>query len=120
MSSLSDAQQLHAHLQEICKLLDEIDIKTAKTEENIRTNSESFKDLERVALRYLALANRMGLPSDIQQQVSLIARLIVLVRAAQIAIASLEASTGPVGLAMFAASGIMLGLSVGDTLGGYT
>jgi hypothetical protein len=119
MSSLGDIQQIHSMLQQISKLLDEVDTKTDVVTQKSGASTESLRKLELVAVRYLAIAQRLGLPEDVQTAVDTIARLIVLIRQAHIWWSILQTSMGPIGWASFAAGGILLGFSVADTAGSF-
>jgi hypothetical protein len=119
MSSLGDIQQIYNLLQQIDALLTKIESHSKTTDRDIKQVTESYDKLEQVALRYLAIANRLGFTGDAQATITTIAQLIVMARQAQIAFSMLEASMGPVGWAMFAASGIMIGLSATELGGSY-
>lgn len=77
----------------------------------------SLKSLERVALRYLAVVRQIGLPEDAEQLIQVVTRIIVVIRMAQISLASLAG--GPFGIAMGAAGLLLTGLSAGSMLEGY-
>jgi len=118
--SLAETQQIMQVCQEIIKLLDGIEFKTEKlVTEAPRTERifENFRQLERVAVRYLAIARQLGLPEDAEKTVQLLARIIVMMRMVQ---ASMTMMTGgPIGVAMGVASMLLAGLSAGSMLEGY-
>jgi hypothetical protein len=114
MSSLGDIQQIHAMLQQISKLLDEVDIKTDDVTRKTQNSKESLMKLEAVALRYLTIARRFGLPENIEQAITTITSLIVALRMAQTTISSLQLSMGPIGWAGFAASSVLTAMSFGS------
>jgi hypothetical protein len=114
MSSLGDIQQIHSMLQQISRLLDEIDTKTDTTTKKAQASIETFNNLEAVALRYLTITRRFGLPENIEQAITTITSLIVALRMAQTTLASLQLSMGPIGWAGFAASGALTAMSFGS------
>jgi len=107
--------------QEIIRLLDGVEFKTSKVTNDLPKIKETlmtFKDLERVAVRYLAVVKRLGLPDGVQQQVQLLSQLIVIIRMAQMSYNMLIAGT-PVGLLMGVAGLALTGLSFYDSFSGY-
>jgi len=114
MSSLSDIQQIHGMLQEISRLLDEVDTKTDTVTRKTGTSTDSLRKLETVALRYLAITRRMGLPEDAEAFIQLITRMIVALRMLDITLKMVQADMGPVGWATLIASGIYTGLAFYD------
>ena len=95
-------------------------IDTSQARLDVDSLMSNFRKLEMIAVRYLAIARRMGLPEDVQAAVDAIARMIVMIRQAQLAFSMLYAGMGPPGWAMFAGSTILLGFSVADTAGSFT
>lgn len=111
---MSEMQETYAVLTEIDRLLAGIELKINKIEGNTPTlerNLETFLQLERVALRYLAILNRLGLPEDAEAVISTLARLISMIRMAQITLNLFYAASGPIGWAAVAGGAIMTGLS---------
>jgi hypothetical protein len=102
MSSISDIQQIHGMLQEISRLLDEVDTKTDNVTTKTKTTTEGFRQLEQIAVRYLVLTRRMGLPEDVQQAVDVLMRMIITIRQLQLAASLLMLGT-PYGYLMAAA-----------------
>lgn len=119
--SLIETQQIMQALQEITRLLDGIQVKTTRIHSELPKTKEAlmtFQQFERVALRYLALARRMGLPDDIAQTTEMISRLIITVRMLQMSMNMLMLGT-PFGWLMGAAGIAMTGLSLYDSMVGY-
>lgn len=80
-------------LQEIMKLIDNINVKSDSLIEKtpkIQKAEETFRDAERLALRYLAIARRMGLPEQIEQATQVITSLVVMVKMLQISMAAIS------------------------------
>ena len=114
--SYAETQQIMADLKEIMALIDGVTIKTERLNTNLPRTKETlstFKDIERVALRYLALARRMGLPEDIERATQALSELIVMIRMAQMSYTMLTAGT-PIGLLMGVAGISMTVLSASD------
>jgi hypothetical protein len=98
-------------------------IDTSGAENEVNRLLDGFKDLEQIALRYLALANRMGLPEDVTDTINKIARLIVLIRQAQFALELFYASMIP-GAGIIKQVGAigaiaLTGVSAVDTIGSF-
>jgi hypothetical protein len=107
-------------LQEISRLLDEVDTKTDDVTRKAKVSTESLRNLELVALRYLTIAQRMGLPEGVDAAITAITKLIVLIRQLQLTIGMLEMQLGPIGWAAYGASAFMTALSVTDLAGSFT
>jgi hypothetical protein len=110
-----------ADLKEIMALIDGVTIKTEKlntespqTQETLTT----FREIERVSLRYLALARRMGLPENVDNAAQTLAELLVLIRMVQMSYNMLSKTT-PIGILMGIAGFAMTGLSLYDMTAGY-
>ena len=98
-------------LQEISRLLDEVDTKTDTVTRKTTTSTESFRQLESVALRYIVIARRLGLPEDADRFIQKISMMILALNQLQIVLQTTRASlaaAGPVGW-------LALGASVGYT-----
>jgi len=111
MSSLGDIQQIHVMLQEISRLLDDVDAKTDHVTKKTEASTESFKELDTIALRYLTIAHRLGLPEDLDAALQTIALMIMALRQLQQTIIMTEAvlaGAGPIGW-------LALGASIGYT-----
>jgi hypothetical protein len=119
--SLAETQQIMQVLQEIMQLLNGVTIKTEQIKRDIPQTREAlatFRQLERIALRFLVLAKRMGLPEDIDRGISKVMELIVAIRMLQMSMNMMMASnpyTMIIGMAGFAGS-IM---TFGSMLEGY-
>ena len=95
--SLAETQEIMQVLQEIMALLNNVEFKTTKLERDtpmISRNLQNFRQLERIALRFLAITRQMGLPDDIEKATQALTRLIVIIRMAQMSLTAL-ASTNP-------------------------
>lgn len=84
--SLSEAQEIFGLLTEIDKVLGDIELKIQNIQNDaprIESALTSFRQVERLALRWLALSQRMGMPPDMQQVINIVTRLIVMLRMLQ-------------------------------------
>jgi hypothetical protein len=118
--SLSETQEIMQVLQEIMALLNNVEFKTTKINSDLPKTKQSlatFTQLERIALRYIALTRTMGLPSDTDKAMSKIAELIVLINMLNIAAGML--TRGPVGLILAIPSIAMTAMSLPNLLEGY-
>lgn len=107
MSSLGDIQQIHGMLQQISKLLDEVDTKTDNVNSKSRQAAEKLRELELVALRYLVIVQRLGLPDDVNMMIQKIAMMIVALRQLEMTIIATQAAfagAGPIGWLALGAS----------------
>jgi len=79
---------------------------------------ESFRELEQVALRYLALSHRLGLPDDLDNAMAVAARAIITLRQLEMTIKTLDLAMAgsPMGWAMFAATAAFTAISFVDTI----
>jgi len=79
---------------------------------------EGFRELEQVALRYLVLARRLGLPDDVNVAMSVAARAVVTMRQLEQTIRMLDLAMAgsPMGWAMFAATTAFTAISFVDTI----
>ena len=119
--SLSETQEIMSVLQEIMALLNNVEFKTQKINNDLPKTKESlasFRQLERVALRYLVLVRRMGVSEDIDNALSKIAELIVMINMLTMSFTMLQRGT-PIGVLMGIASLSMGILSAGSILEGY-
>lgn len=120
---MSQIQEAYQTLAEIDKLLADIELKISKitdsgTREKLERTRNTFIEVERLALRWLVLAKRMGLPEDVDMAVSAIAQLITMIRMAQIAM-NLAMASNPLTAAIGVAGLIGVAYSTGDLLAGY-
>jgi len=91
-----------------------IEGKQPKLESTLHT----FQQVERLALRWLVLARRMGLPEDADQVVNVLARVVTMIRMYQISI-NLLLATNPVTAAIGVAGLLGVAVSATDVLAGY-
>ena len=113
-----DIAQTYALLQKMYELMNQIEIKSKTTKKEIENTTKTFQQLEMVALRYIALSRRLGLPDDVQQAIDALARLITTIRMVQLSMNMLLASN-PLTAAAGVAGLLMTALSAGDILAGY-
>jgi hypothetical protein len=112
--SLGETQELMRTMQELMSLLNGVEAKTTKINSDLpqtKSSLATFSQLERVAIRYLAITRRMGLPDAVTQATQILSELLVLIRMTQMSYNMLMLST-PFGWAMGAAGLIMVGLSI--------
>jgi hypothetical protein len=107
---LGEIQQLRAELEAIKATVAELEPKLERMPRQLTT----FRELEQVALRYLTLAHRMGLPEDVDNAIRFLSRLLVVIR--QIQITSNLMLMGPVGMALAIPT---MGLTVLSIAEGY-
>ena len=87
--SLAETQQIFDILVRIDAILNNIDVKSEKIQREMPKTEQSlatFRQLERLALRWLILSRQMGLPPEVQRQIDFIMKLIVTIRMAQMSI----------------------------------
>lgn len=119
--SYAETRQIMADLREIMALLDNTTVKSerlVKETPRIRDAADNFMQLERVALRYLTIARRLGLPDEVARATEFLSRLLVVIRMVQISTNMLMLGT-PYGWAMGAAGLVLSGLSIYDSTAGY-
>jgi hypothetical protein len=107
--SLAETQQIFDLLVKIDAILNGIEVKTEQLEKSspkIKGEIDSFNQLERIALRYLAVARQMGLPDNVQTAINILTRLIVIIRMAQITLMNL--ATGGTYGTLIAISGFLM------------
>ena len=105
---------MRAELEQIRQIVAELEPQLERAPRQLAT----FRELERVALRYLVLARRMGLPEDVDRAVNLLARLVTTARMAQISLSMLMMGnplTAALGIAGLAGAV----LSLNDAFAGY-
>jgi len=88
----SEIAGIRRELEEIKRILDELQPQLERAPRQL----ETFKQLERVAFRYLTLVRRAGLPENAEELIRVGTRIIVVFRQMQIAGTMLFA--GPVGV----------------------
>lgn len=116
--SLAETQELVRTMQELMALLNNVETKTdaliSKTPQ-LQKAGATFRDGERLALRYLSIARRMGLPEQIDQATQIVTRLVVMFRMLQISAAMM--SGGGVGALIGIAGVIGVVLTANDMMG---
>jgi hypothetical protein len=118
--SLSETREILDIARQIMDILNNTSTAASKVEEKVPVVEKqlgNFRQLERLAIRYLALTNRMGLPSDITAATQRISQLIVMLRMLQISLST--AAGGPVGLLTGIAGVIGTALTVGELTNEY-
>lgn len=114
MSSLSDIQQIYSLLIEIDRLLKTIDVNLERTEKQSKRNTESFRQLEAAAMRYLLIARRMGLPEEVNALLTKVSQVIVAIRQLELTVYAAQAAlagAGPIGWLVLGASAAYTALS---------
>jgi len=111
MSSLGDIQQMYSMLQEMDRILAKVNTGLNDAELQAKKTATTFRQLESVALRYLVIARRLGLPDNIDAGIQKILQFIVAIRQLDITLKMFQAGMGPIGWATLGASAIMTGLS---------
>jgi hypothetical protein len=109
---LSEIQQVYEILMRIDAILNGIGVKSKKLQADapkLKQASIDLQDLERLALRYLVLARRLGLPPELDAALQKLSQVIISVKMAERALRSLNASmyTNPV-TAAIAVAGLAL------------
>jgi len=92
---LTDIQQLRREIQALRREIEQLEPKLEKGTRQL----ETWRQLERVALRYYALARRMGLPDDADQALRVLTRILITMRMLEITGTMLFSGT-PFGFAM--------------------
>lgn len=118
---MSQIQEAYQTLAEIDRLLADIELKITKIEGQAPTlerNLDTFRQVERLALRWLAIARRMGLPEEVDAAVNRIAQLITSLRMLQIA-SNLILTMHPLTAAIGVAGLIGGSMSLTDVFAGY-
>ena len=94
-------------------------VDTSGLEKEVSSLLDNFTKLEQIALRYLTIARRMGLPEDIDNAIQAIAKLIVVLNQVRLTVGLLNAEMGPIGWLSYAASAGLTALSISDTAGSF-
>ena len=119
--SLSETQEIMSVLQEIMALLNNVEFKTKKINDELpktKNTLNTFRELERVVLRYVTLARKIGLPDDIDKAMNVVTQLIILLTMAQMSMNMLMRGT-PAGVLMGIAGVGLTAMSMGNPLEGY-
>ena len=128
MNSTSDAYEMMTILKSMEETITGIENRIAGLNspdgpESIGSAKMKLYQVERLAIRWLALGRRMGLPDDMGKAVDLMARMVTTIRMAHIAM-NLMFSTTPGGkgtvMAFIGLAGLVgASLSALDSAGGY-
>lgn len=114
MSSLGEIQQIHSMLQQIDKLLSEIDGKSTITEQKLQKVATQAIMINQILQRSITLFRRLGLPEDIDSAIYKIQRLISIMN--QVRLAAIALYAGPGGVIIAGLSLLMVALDVGDLM----
>jgi hypothetical protein len=118
--SLSQTQEIMMVCREIIELLNNAELKTTHLVKELPATKETlatFRELERVAIRYLAIVQRMGLNDNVQNQIRVLSQLIVILRMAHMSYTMLTRGTF-IGTLMGLASLTMTAFSIYDVMEG--
>jgi hypothetical protein len=117
--SLAETQELMRTMQELMALLGQVETKAdsliQKTPQ-LQQSGTTFRDAERLALRYLSLARRMGLPDQIEQATQIVTQLVVMIRMLQISLTMVNG--GGIG-ALIGIAGIIGVVMTANDMTGY-
>jgi hypothetical protein len=117
---MSEIQESYALLQEVDRLLADIELKISNIERKapvMERNLQTFRQLERVAMRYLILARQLGLPEDAEKAINVLARLLMVLRMVQMTMNL--ATWGPLGIVAAIPAAGMTALSFASITEGY-
>jgi hypothetical protein len=117
---LGEVREMYDLLTQIDAILRGINLATDKIERKapiVKEQLTSFRELERIALRYLVIARRVGLPEDVQVATETLSRLVIMMRMAQMAMTAFERGT-TAGLLLSIAGWVMIGFSAYDMMRG--
>ena len=119
--SLIETRELMETMKELISLLGTVEAKTDKINNDLpktKNTLGTFRELERVVLRYLVLARKIGVSDDVNKAIDIVSRLILLLTMAQMSMNMLMRGT-PAGVLMGIAGVGMTALSMGNPLEGY-
>lgn len=121
--SLAEVQELYNILVEIDAILKGITLKTMELEQKapeIESYGEEFSKLERLALRWLVITRKMGLPDDAEQAITIIAKYVVAVKMAVSSLSAIASAANPLALALGISGFLIVGLTLtGSIMEGY-
>jgi len=103
----TDIAQLRREIQALRREIEQLEPKLEKGTRQL----ETWRQLERVALRYYTLARRMGLPEDADKALRILTRILMTMRMIEITGTMLFAGT-PYGWLMGAAGLVMVTASM--------
>jgi len=121
--SLAEAQQMFTILQSIEQTIAGIEdrisnLNSSSGPESVTAVKFKLYQVERLAIRWLALGRRMGLPDDMGRAIDTVARMVTTIRMLHISM-NLMMSTHPLLMAIGFASLLAGSWSMIDTVGGY-
>ena len=108
---MSNIQQTYALLQQMYELMQQIEQQGKITKNQVEQTTTSYKKLQSVAQQYLVIVNRLNLPKDINQAITVATTLLVILAQIQTTISIIQVGMGPIGWASLAASGALTVLS---------
>ena len=118
--SLAETQELMRTMQELMDLLSDVETKTTELNNDLpRTKGTlaTFKQLERVALRFLVVVRKMGLPQDYEKMLQSLSKILIMLNMIHMSFNMMQ--RGPLGgfMAIFSLTGI--GMAMPSMLEGY-
>ncbi len=119
--SLAETQELMRTMQELMALLKGVEAKTEKLNGDLPRTKETlmtFRQLERLALRWLVLAKQMGLPEDAERVINVLAKVVIMARMAQMSI-NMMMMSNPITIGIGVAGLLITASSVPSILEGY-
>jgi hypothetical protein len=118
MSSLGDIQQIHSMLQQISRLLDEVDTKADAVKPRLESVTAEAALVNQALQKSLTLFQRMGLPENVEFAITVIQRLIMIANQLRLTIVALNAMMAgtPGGALLFGISAAMVAMDVGDLM----
>jgi hypothetical protein len=105
-------------LVKIDAILNGIETKSTELERRtpkIRETASTFRDAERLALRWLTVARKMGLPDEVNQATQIITELVIMLRMLQLSFSLM--SGGGIGAAIGVAGLVSVVMTANDMLG---
>jgi hypothetical protein len=119
--SLAETQELMRTMQELMALLNNVQARTTQLnndEPRTKETLATFRQLERLALRWLALSRQLGLPPEAQQTIDLLMKLLVTIRMVQISM-NMMMMSNPVTALIGVAGLLMTATTIPGMLEGY-
>lgn len=120
---MSQIQEAYQTLAEIDRLLADIELKITKitntdTQQKMERTVSTFREAERLAIRWLALGRQLGLPEQVDAAITKIAQLVTTIRMLQISL-SLMMATNPLTAAVGVAGLLGSVVTVTDVFARY-
>lgn len=119
--SLAETQELLLTMKELMAVLQNVQTQTTALNANAPETTKTlttFRQAERLALRWLVLAKQMGLPPEVGKAIDKVAELVVKIQMATMSINMLMASN-PATAAIGLAGLIGTAATMGNMLEGY-